>query len=223
MMEEKQELMTQDVKEMMTELIRNNGPSESSSAEGSAAVRGSSRGIESTSVRETFVAAAGGGALGDSTATIETTWREDGSRNFGLTGRRGAAVPVEVVPVRGQPYQQSGAGEWGAYAGGELGFVCDLPLSRLALKPTVVQSFSGKKIKFTAWTSDARYYAKGAGFLFAFVPDPPKTFPKGNWISRRRYLSTGDTVAKVCTYMHWRGISCRRLSRARATKSILHR
>ena len=68
--------------EMMTELMRNNGPSESSSAEGSAAVRRGPRGAETTAVRETLVAAVGGGALGDSTATIETTLVEDDSRNL---------------------------------------------------------------------------------------------------------------------------------------------
>ena len=38
-----------------------------------------------------------------------------------MTGRRGAAVPVEVGPARGQPDQPRGAGEWGSYPGGELG------------------------------------------------------------------------------------------------------
>ena len=38
--------------------------------------------------------------------------REDDSRIFGVTGRRGAAVSVEVGPARGQPVQQQRAGEW---------------------------------------------------------------------------------------------------------------
>ena len=42
----------------------------------------------------------------------ETTLREDASRNFGVTRRRGAAVPVEVDPARGHPDQQRRAGEW---------------------------------------------------------------------------------------------------------------
>ena len=39
--------------------------------------------------------------------------------------------------------------------------------------------FSGQKPEFTAWTRDARYYAKGAGFLSAFVSDPPQYIPVG--------------------------------------------
>ena len=42
---------------------------------------------------------------------------------------------------------------------------------------THVPSFSGQKPEFTAWTKDARYYAKGAGFLSAFASDPPKHIP----------------------------------------------
>ena len=47
----RQESMMHDMREMMAELMRNDGPSESSSAEGSAAVRASPRGAEPTSVR----------------------------------------------------------------------------------------------------------------------------------------------------------------------------
>ena len=42
MMEEKQASIMQDMRKMMAEFVRNNDPSESSSAEGSAAVRGNS-------------------------------------------------------------------------------------------------------------------------------------------------------------------------------------
>ena len=104
-MEEKQASMMHAMREMMAESMRNNGRSESGSAEGSAAVRGSPRGAEPIAARETSAAApaaaAGGGARGDMTAGRETTLREDASRNFGVTGRRGAAVPVEVGPIRG--------------------------------------------------------------------------------------------------------------------------
>ena len=88
----------------------------------------------------------------------QTTLREDALRIFGVTGRRGAAVPVDVGPARGQPDQQSGAGEWGTYPDVGLGIGYDLPLSRLALKHTAVPSFSGKKPDFPTWTRDARYY-----------------------------------------------------------------
>ena len=42
--EERQASMMHDMREMMAELVRNNGPSESSSADGSAAVSASPRG-----------------------------------------------------------------------------------------------------------------------------------------------------------------------------------
>ena len=162
---ERQASMMHDVREMMAELMRNNGPSESSSAEGSAAVRASPRGAEPTAVRgggakdnaadrgsqqgaETTAAArqifaagaatARGGARGCTTAARETTLREHASRSVGVTGRRGAAVPVEVGPARGQPDQPRGAGEWGSYPGDELGVGYDMPLTRLALKHTAV-------------------------------------------------------------------------------------
>ena len=174
-MEERQASTMHDMRETMTELMRNNGPSESNSAEGSAAVRGSPRGAEPTAVRGSpegaeptaaarqiagaGAATAGGGARGYTTAR-DTIFHEDTSRSVGVTGRRGAAVPVEVGPARGQPDQTREAGRWGSYPGGELGMGCDMPLSRLALKHTAAPQFSGKKPEFTAWTRDTRYYAK---------------------------------------------------------------
>ena len=106
---------------MMVELMRNNDPSESSSAEGSAAARVSPRGAKHTAVRgngaedsaaemgsqegadptaaarrisAAGAATAGGGARGYTTAARETTFREDASRSVGVKGRREAAVPV---------------------------------------------------------------------------------------------------------------------------------
>ena len=142
--------------------MRNSGRSEPRSAEGSAAVGGSPRRAEPTAARETSAAAdAGGLARGDATAGRETTLRKHASRNFGLKGRRGAAVVVEVDPARGQPDQQRRAGEWDTYPGGELGGGYDLPLSRhIAFKHTAVPLFNEQKPEFTAWTRDARYYAK---------------------------------------------------------------
>ena len=137
--------MMHDMREMMAELMRNNGPSESSSAESSAVIRPSRRGAEPTAVRgngaedsaaergsqqgaeptaaarqipAAGAATARGGARGYTTAARETTFREDGLRSVGVTGRRGAAVPVEVGPARGQPDQPRGAGEWGSYPSG---------------------------------------------------------------------------------------------------------
>ena len=114
------------------------------------------------------------------TAGKETTLSEDASHNFRVMGPRGAAVPVEVGPARGQPDQQRGAGEWDIYPGGELGGGGDLPVSRqIAFKHTVVPSFSGQKPEFTAWTTGATYYAERIGFLSAFVSDSPQYIPVG--------------------------------------------
>ena len=103
MMEENQASMMHGMREMMTQFMRNDGRSESGSAEGSAAVGGSPRGAEPPAARETSAAAAaaaaGDGAQGDTTAGRETILLEDASRNFGVTGRKGAAVPVEVGPA----------------------------------------------------------------------------------------------------------------------------
>ena len=137
-MEEGRASMMHFMREMMAELMRNNSPSESSSAEGSAAVRGSPQGAESTAVngngavdsaaergsqqeaeptaagRQNSGAGAatlGGGARGNTTAAREMAIREDASRRVGVTGRREAAVPVHVGPAMGQPDQPRGAGE----------------------------------------------------------------------------------------------------------------
>ena len=101
MMEEKQASMMHGMREMMTQFMRNDGRSESGSAEGSAAVGGSPREAEPPAAREmsAAAAAAGDGAQGDTTAGRETILLEDASRNFGVTGRKGDAVPVEVGPA----------------------------------------------------------------------------------------------------------------------------
>ena len=140
--------MMDAMREMMVKVMRNNGPSESSSAEGSAVTRASPRGAEPTAVRgngaedsaaergsqqgakptaaarrvsAAGAATAGGGARGYTTAARETTFREDASRSVGVTGLREAVVLVEVRPARGQPDQPRRAEEWGSYPGGELG------------------------------------------------------------------------------------------------------
>ena len=90
MMDEQQASMVQDLRERVVELMRNTGPSESSSYEGSVAVRGGPRGSEPTSVQQTSAAAAAaarGGAERDTTAARQTTWRENASRKFVVTRR----------------------------------------------------------------------------------------------------------------------------------------
>ena len=242
--------MMHDMREMLAELMRNNGPSESSSAEGSAAVRARPRGAEPTAVRRNGAedsaaergsqqgaeptaaarqisavgaATAGGGARGYTTAARQTTFREDASRSVRVTGRREAAVPVEVGPARGQPDQPRGAGEWGSYPGGELGVGYDIPLPRFALKHTVVPQFSGKKPEFTAWTGDARYYAKGVGFLSAFVSDPPQYVPVGELDTETSVLvERGYNRERVhIDALAWNFLST--ALKSKSDKSILHR
>ena len=128
MMEEKQPSMMHVMREMVAEFTRNNDRSESSRAEGRAAVAGSPRGAEPIAARETSIAAretsiaaaAGGVARGETTAGRWTTLREDASRNLGVTGRRESAVLVEVDPATGQPDKPWRAGECDASPGGEL-------------------------------------------------------------------------------------------------------
>ena len=103
------------MRDMMAEFMRNKGRSESSSAGSSAAGRERPRGAEPSAVR-TSVAA--GGLAGDTAAGREITLRGEASRNLGATGRREAAVPVEVGPARGQPDQPRRAGEWDAFPRG---------------------------------------------------------------------------------------------------------
>ena len=144
----------------MAELMMNNGPSKSSSAEGSASVRASPRGAQPTAVRGNVAedsaaerdsqqgaeppaaaqqnsaysaATAGGGAREYTTAASETAFPEDAARSVEVMGRRGAAVPVEFGPSRGQPDKPMGAGRWGSYPAVELRIGNDMPLSRLYL------------------------------------------------------------------------------------------
>ena len=119
----------------------------------------------------------------------ETTLHGDASRNLGATGRRGAAVPVEVGPARGQPDHPRRAGERDAFPGGELGGSFDMPISRhFAYKYNTAPVFSGLKPEFTTWTNDSRYYAKVVGFLSAFVSDPPQYIPVGELDTKNSVL-----------------------------------
>ena len=175
--EQGQASMMLAMRDMMAEFMRNKGRSESSSAGSSAAGREGPRGAEPSAVR---TSAAAGGEAGNEAAGRGTTLRGDASRNHGATGRREAAVPVEVGPARGQPDQPRRAGEWDAFPGGELGGSFDMPTSRhLAYKYNTTPVFSGLKPEFITWTKDARYFAKGVGFLSAFVSDPPQYIPVG--------------------------------------------
>ena len=133
---------------------------------------------------------------------------EDASRNVGVTGRTGDAALVEVDQPGINQISKRG---WimGSYPGGDLEIGYDMPLSRqIAPTHTAAPSLNlGKKPEFTDWTRDARYYAEGIGFLSAMCRIYHSTFSWGNWIPKTRYLSTGGTAARVCTYTPWRGIS----------------
>ena len=125
--EQGQASMMLAMRDMMAEFMRNKGRSDPSSAGSSAAGREGPRGAEPSAVR---TSAATGGVAGDTAAGRETTLHGDASRNLGSTGRREAAVPVEVGPARGQPDQPRRAGEWDAFPGGVLGGSFDMPISR---------------------------------------------------------------------------------------------
>ena len=248
--EERQASMLHNMREMMVELMRNNGPSESSSAEGSAAVRASPRGAEPTAGRDNGAkdsaadkrsqqradptaaarqisaagaATAGGGARGYTTAARERTSREDASRGVRVTGRKEAAVPVEVSPARGQPDQPRMAGIWGSYPGGELEVGYDMPLPRLALKHTVVPNLVGKKPEFTASTRDARYYVNRVGFLSAFVSDPPHYVPVGK-LDSDNSVPVGRGYNRERVHIHVLAWSFLLTAlKGKSDKSILHR
>ena len=53
-----------------------------------------------------------------------------------------------------------------------------MPLFRLlGVKHTAAPQVSRRKPEFTAWTRDAKYYAKEEGVLSSFVSDPPQYVP----------------------------------------------
>ena len=89
-----------------------------------------------------------------------------------------------------------------------------MPLPRHALKHNAVPSFSGNNPEFTAWTSDARYYAKGVGFLSAFVSDPPQYIPVGELDTEKPILVDSRYSRKRVLIHALGGNYYRRLSRA---------
>ena len=98
-----------------------------------------------------------------------------------------------------------------------------MPLPRLALKHTVVPQFGGKKPEFTAWTRDARYYAKGVGFLSAFVSDPPQYVPVGE-LDTENSVFVGRGYNRERVHIHalaWNFLST--ALKSKSDKSILHR
>ena len=99
-----------------------------------------------------------------------------------------------------------------------------MPLSRLqALKHTAVAQFSGKKIEFTAWTRDAKHYAKGVGFPSAFVSDPPWYIPVGELDTETSVL-VGRGYNRESVHIHafaWNFLST--ALKSKSNKSTLHR
>ena len=99
-----------------------------------------------------------------------------------------------------------------------------MPLSRLlALKHTAAPQLTGKKSEFTAWTRDARYYAKGVGFLYTFVPDPPQYVPVGE-LDTENSVVVGRGHNRKSMHIHalaWNSLST--ALKSESDKSILHR
>ena len=83
--------------------------------------------------------------------------------------------------------------------------------------------FSGQKPEFTAWTRDARYYAKGVGFLSAFVSDPPQYIPVGGLDTEHSVLVERG-YSRESVHMHalaWNFLST--ALKIKSDKSILHK
>ena len=96
------------MRSMLVEIKRDNGRSESGSAEGKAAVGENPKGAGPTAVGQSP-------ARAGPTAVQETVLRDGGLRNFGETGHGEAAVPAEVGPERDQSDQPGKADEMGVY------------------------------------------------------------------------------------------------------------
>lgn len=111
MIGERQAFLLDAMRSMLVEVKRDNGRSESGSAEGSAAVGEIPQGAGPTSVGQS---PAGAGP----TAVRETIVRDGGLRKFGETGHGQVAVPVKVSPERDQLDQLGRAGEMGVYFSG---------------------------------------------------------------------------------------------------------
>ena len=90
--EHSQASMMNATRDMIAEFTRDNGRSESGSAEGSATIGQIPRGIVPTAVTGTPAAAVG--MARDIGAVAETTLREGASPDLGATGRGGTALPV---------------------------------------------------------------------------------------------------------------------------------
>ena len=99
-----------------------------------------------------------------------------------------------------------------------------MPLSRLLpLKHAAAPQFNWKKPEFTAWTRDARYYAKGGGFLSAFVSDPPQYVPVGE-LDTENLVLVGRGCNRERVRIHALTWNCLLTAlKSKSDKSILHR
>ena len=101
--EEIQASMMHDMREMMAELMRNNGPSESSSTDGSAAIRASPRGAELTALRGNGAedcAAERGSQQGDGSTAAARQLSAAGAATAGGRARGYATAARETTFVR---------------------------------------------------------------------------------------------------------------------------
>lgn len=112
---------------MVAEFMRDNGRSESDSAEGGAAVEKSPRGAGTTAVRYTSSVAVS--VARDTTEGHETIFCEDPLRNFGATGRRRALFLSRLVQP-GVSQTSLGGLAYGMYAQAESWVVVLICLSR---------------------------------------------------------------------------------------------
>ena len=208
--------MMHDVKEMMAELTRNNGPSESSSAEGSAAARGSPRGEEPTAARgspegaEPTAAARQISAAGADTAGAEhediqqqqeTIFREDASRSVGSDGTKKSCWFCRNWPSQGPVRPgKDGWRLWGSYPGGELGIGYDMPLSRRSSQTHPCPTISRGKARIYCRYQRRQVLREKSRFPVCFcIGSTPIHSCRGDWISETRYLSKGGTTAKAYT------------------------
>ena len=111
MIGESQAFLLDVMRSMLVEVKRDNGWSESGSADGRLAVEESPEEAGPTAVRQS---PAGAGPA----AVREKISRDGNLRNFGETGHGEAAVPAEVAPERDQSDQPGRTDEMGAYPSG---------------------------------------------------------------------------------------------------------
>ena len=99
-----------------------------------------------------------------------------------------------------------------------------LYLDILLLSSPLSRHFSGQKSEFTAWTRNARYYAKGVGFLSAFVSDPPQYIAVQGVLDTENSVLVDGGYSRESVNMHalaWNFLST--ALKSKSDKSTLYR